>query len=223
MTIADAATCKAHADLLQAAEACRADLAKLDHEARLRTAREQDRSGARHMLHTTADHCQRATEAFTLDPTLADEAWLREVDALVELARQLRVLVRRVLTAPEGDGFAGRNGQPIRQMWHEAHLLAERAAVLADNVVARAHPDHDTVDGQHAISLTRLRDSIGAFGESLCTLRAALETALKLKHPHPRATAMRDLLDQLAEHVTAVQATNADEAGHSTDGTRSTA
>lgn len=205
MATTEAATCQSHAALLQLAHTCRADLDNLDHDPRLRAAPQHDQDGARYILETVAEHCQHASEVFTLDPTLADEQRVREVDRLTDLGRQLRSMLRRVLSAPAGDHLVGRDGTAIQQTWHEAHLLAERVPSLTAEVLARAQLDHDTVAGQHAISLRRLVDNISVYPQALQHLRDALEPALKLASPHPHAEALVELLDQLSERVAAVQ------------------
>lgn len=203
--ISPAITCPARDALIAAARDCDVLLGQLDSDERLRAAAAGDRGQARKWLTEVAGQCRRAEEVFDLDPTLADEAWLREVDVLVEVARQVRTLTRSVLRAPAGQGRFGRDGEAVRQQYSDAQALTERAAVLAEQVLGRARPDHDTVEGQQAISLTRLSQNIQVFPEAVEQMRAALVGALKVKHPHPHATELADLLDQLDRHVQAVQ------------------
>lgn len=198
-------TCQAYSELVRAARRCDERLASLDQDEALLAARDEDRTAARHMLTEMAAHCRRATTVFDLDPTLAGEPWIRDVDVLVELVRQLDTMVRSVLRAPAGNGRFGRDGQGIGQMWHEAQLLMERVPVLADEILARARLDHGTVAGQHAISLRRLRGNLDAFPDVVRQLRTALTASVALEHPHPHAVAMRDLLGQLAERVAAAR------------------
>lgn len=72
-------TCAAHADLLRAAESCDRCLAALERDPRFAHAHAADREDARRMLTDLARYCRRASEGFALDPTLADEPWIREV------------------------------------------------------------------------------------------------------------------------------------------------
>ncbi len=201
-----AVTCQGQAALVRSVHSCETVLAELDNDERLLAARDEDRQQARQMLEAMAAHCRRASGVFELDPTLADEERVREIDRLVELVRQLCVMVPSVLRAPAGEGRFGRDGAAICQQWREAHLLSERVPVLADDVLARARLDHDTVAGQHAISLRRVGSDVGGFPESLRGMRQKLRPALAVEHPHPHATALAELIDQLDERVAAVQA-----------------
>jgi hypothetical protein len=114
------------------------------------------------MLTATAAHCRHAATVYDLDPTLADEPW-REVDLLVELARQVSAMVRNALSD------WGLDRWPAADRWAEAEALFERVGVIAEKVVT------DLPRRDHAIAIgSRYMPGVVAVSSAVSETRARL-------------------------------------------------
>ncbi|WIX76742.1 hypothetical protein QRX50_35640 [Amycolatopsis carbonis] len=148
-------------------------------------------------------------DALRGDPTLATEPMhsgrFRPVDLVIELARQLPMVLRQA-TVPEDSG--GRDSRPgyLVERHAEADAVADRILELAAGA-ARLVPrlDSTTVAGAREISRRRLATHSTALQEAAELLRDAAEAALAVAHPDPVAVSLAAMAVQLRAHHTELE------------------
>ncbi|MDF5758591.1 hypothetical protein [Spongiactinospora sp. TRM90649] len=157
----------------------------------------------RSILRAVADAYRAVAEIYALDPTLKGCPARRErdLDLVVELCRQIPVLVRRAVEGRDADRW------PIDDRWAEAEAMAGRLPEILDRARAVARPDHATPAGSQAISRTWLvaaSDRVAAAGEDL---HDALAKARSLPHPAQEIAELSALADQIIQRAAALDGT----------------
>lgn len=148
---------------------------------------------ARLLLAEVAARLREAAAVYEADPTLSGDPAGRErlLDLICELGRQVVCLVRQ---ACRPDGPRRRAGE----RWEEAEALAARLPVLLAQARAQARPDHATPAGSQEISQLWLEAAHPQIRRAAEQLQAALERALSLPHPSPRAAELSRLAAEVA-------------------------